>query len=109
MNTTPFEATVLILHNNITTDDAPDTITLTLNDNNNNVINVIELPGHHTQYTFHNLTPAQQYNVSMSVRNNNGTKDGETIILTTNTTGNIIITIVNIIILLNSRIYYTMQ
>lgn len=85
--TTSFEATITLEHTNTTPDDAPDMITLTLSDSLNNTIDIYEIAGHHTEFTFYNLTPSRQYYVKLSVRNIDGYKVGETIKISTKTAG----------------------
>ena len=99
MEVTPFEATVSITHTNITPDDAPDQIRLTIADAND-VIDIIELEGHHMEYTFNELTPFQQYHVSISVKNADGNKDGETVYITTSTSGIVVVIVVVVVVII---------
>ena len=87
VSTTPFQASILLNHTNLTADDAPDEIVLTLIDQHGSLINTVTIPGHHTQHTFIGLTPSTQYTVSISVSNIDNEMDGDSVTLTTTTTG----------------------
>ena len=92
VSTTPFQASVSFNHTNLTTDDAPNEIVLTLTDQHESLINTVTIPGHRTQHTFIGLTPSTQYTVSISVSNIDKEIEGGSITLTTATTGTYIIT-----------------
>ena len=87
-NLTPFENTMTWSHTNITNDEAPETIQLSLFNNNDEILEEVTLSGVQTEYKFTNLIPATDYSVFLSVSNVDGTQSfDEAINFTTETSG----------------------
>ena len=87
-NLTPFENTMTWSHTNSTNDEAPETIQLSLFNNNDEILEEVTLSGVQTEYKFTNLIPATNYSVFLSVSNVDGNQSfDEAIIFTTKTSG----------------------
>ena len=75
-------------HTNIINDEAPETIQLSLFNNNNELLEEVTLSGVQAEYKFTNLIPATDYRVFLSVSNVDGTQYfDEAMKFTTETSG----------------------
>ena len=72
IHTTPYQSVITWSHTNINTDDAPDTVSVTLLDKSGHPLTVVHVNGSSTNCTFNNLVPATSYSVYISVTNEDG-------------------------------------